>query len=281
MAALRKKEGQTGSNSNYERVKGSHLQPQLMSPGTNECISLRVKVCAYRIIVNEYGSHAQQFEYQRKPKELLVMTIEIGNGQKDTIHVFENDDPNDLAYNFCEKHNLDSTIVFPLSQNIYTNMEQVINERVELLNRYATEHTSPQQNGPILERDDEASTYGNGNADNYDTEPPVESVEGSKNGTPYRVSQKYYQRYMYFFKGDKFRPPLYQSSPTYSAGKTPTGFRAQTQAESSKRSKRSKRSKTPDLRDRTSAKLRTNSDHPNDNQLRRSFYNSDKNINGM
>lgn len=35
-----------------------------------------------------------------KKKEILVMTIEIGNGQSGKIHVFENDDPYDLAVKF-------------------------------------------------------------------------------------------------------------------------------------------------------------------------------------
>lgn len=51
------------------------------------------------------------------------MTIEIGDGKKDTVRVFENDDPNVLAKRFCEKHNLNPNIIYPLAQNIYTNME--------------------------------------------------------------------------------------------------------------------------------------------------------------
>jgi hypothetical protein len=66
-------------------------------------------------------------------KELLIMTIEIGDGQQDTLYVYEDDDPYQVAIRFCKRHNLNENIVFPLSQNIYNNMEQVLKERVELL----------------------------------------------------------------------------------------------------------------------------------------------------
>ena len=65
--------------------------------------------------------------------ELLIMTIEIGQGRKDTIHVFEGDEPQDLARAFCSKHNLSPSIVLPLTQNIIANIEQVLTERSEII----------------------------------------------------------------------------------------------------------------------------------------------------
>ena len=83
---------------------------------------------------NQYNDGQGQMAEADGEKELLIMTIEIGDGKKDTVRVFENDDPNELAKRFCEKHNLNHNIIYPLAQNIYTNMEQVLQERLEQLN---------------------------------------------------------------------------------------------------------------------------------------------------
>ena len=74
----------------------------------------------------------QAFEDDIK-KELLIMTIEIGNDQEDTIYVNEDDDPYNVAEKFVNKHNLNQNIISPLSHNIYTNMEQVLKEKLEIL----------------------------------------------------------------------------------------------------------------------------------------------------
>lgn len=87
-----------------------------------------------------------QDEQAKMNGELLIMTIEIGNGRKDTIHVFENDNPEDLAKDFCAKHGLSPSIVFPLTQNIYSNMEQVLNERAEILRDYSNPEQFQQEN---------------------------------------------------------------------------------------------------------------------------------------
>jgi hypothetical protein len=81
-----------------------------------------------------------KYSLDGQEKELLIMTIEIGDGQKDTLRVFENDDPNELAKQFCEKHGLNPNIVYPLAQNIYANMEQVLQERLEALNYGGNEY---------------------------------------------------------------------------------------------------------------------------------------------
>ena len=74
-------------------------------------------------------------------KELLIMTIEIGDGQQDTLYVYEDDDPYSVAHKFVSKHNLNENIISPLSQNIYNNMEQVLKERVELLDQQSLNFT--------------------------------------------------------------------------------------------------------------------------------------------
>ena len=94
---------------------------------------------------SEINTSPQRDAYSTK--ELLVMTIEIGNGNHDTIHVSENDDPADLAKDFCMKHGLSPNIVVPLAQNIYHNIEQVFKDR----------EISSQQEGPIVHDDNKNS----------------------------------------------------------------------------------------------------------------------------
>ena len=66
-------------------------------------------------------------------QELLVMTIDLGDGSKDLLRVHEGEDPFELAMDFCEKHGLSSQLVEPLAQNIYINMEHVLEESVQTL----------------------------------------------------------------------------------------------------------------------------------------------------
>ena len=76
---------------------------------------------------SDSNTSPQKDKYHRK--ELLVMTIEIGNGRQETIHIHENDDPANLAKEFCMLHGLSSSIVVPLAQNIHHNIEQVYKDR--------------------------------------------------------------------------------------------------------------------------------------------------------
>jgi hypothetical protein len=52
--------------------------------------------------LNSQPSKLQQLRETRK--ELLTLTIEIGDGQNETILIYEGDDPNQLANAFAIKH---------------------------------------------------------------------------------------------------------------------------------------------------------------------------------
>jgi hypothetical protein len=41
------------------------------------------------------------------PNEILLVSVEISEGVRDTIRVFESDDPTQLAAEFAVKHGLD------------------------------------------------------------------------------------------------------------------------------------------------------------------------------
>lgn len=97
--------------------------------------------------IDNYQQQHQQSMGQSpdgKSKELLIMTIEIGDGNRDTLRVFEDDDPYELAQRFCQIHQLNPQIVEPLAHNIYANIEKVLEERAQ----GTTETTRVQENEP-------------------------------------------------------------------------------------------------------------------------------------
>lgn len=96
---------------------------------------------------NAQTSTGQKGGKTSQPQELLVMTIDLGDGSKDLLKVFEGEDPYDLAQEFCERHGLNPQLVEPLAQNIYGNMEQVLKESVETLDMCSTS----QYNGTVSE----------------------------------------------------------------------------------------------------------------------------------
>ena len=58
-------------------------------------------------------------------KILLHMTVEIGDGRSDTIHVHEGDDPRVLADEFCQTHDLSVNVVEPLADHIKANISKI------------------------------------------------------------------------------------------------------------------------------------------------------------
>jgi hypothetical protein len=53
--------------------------------------------------------------------EILVVSVEIAEGQRDVIKVYENDDPYKLAADFSLKHGLDSKLERALADHIIEN----------------------------------------------------------------------------------------------------------------------------------------------------------------
>lgn len=57
-------------------------------------------------------------------RELLTMTVEIGDGRQDVIAIHENDNPADLARVFADKHGLDDSLMQSLINLIQENKDQ-------------------------------------------------------------------------------------------------------------------------------------------------------------
>lgn len=66
-------------------------------------------------------------------KALLVMNINVGDGKRHSLPVMEDDDPYDLARRFCQQYGLNDNVIDALAQNIYDNMEQVLQESVNVI----------------------------------------------------------------------------------------------------------------------------------------------------
>jgi hypothetical protein len=54
---------------------------------------------------------------------LLTITVEIGNGQQESILIREDDDPNLLAYEFSQIHGINEQLREILAEQIRANME--------------------------------------------------------------------------------------------------------------------------------------------------------------
>jgi len=62
-------------------------------------------------------------------KELLTITVEIGNGQQASILIREMDDPWMLADQFARQHGVGDALRDLLAEQIKMNIEQVLDER--------------------------------------------------------------------------------------------------------------------------------------------------------
>jgi len=63
------------------------------------------------------------------------MTVDIGDGRSDTVTVKEDDSYVDLAKQFQEKHGLIPGVVEPLAEHIKFNVEKVLKEQAQALNK--------------------------------------------------------------------------------------------------------------------------------------------------
>ena len=64
------------------------------------------------------------------PPVILITTVDIGGGKSDAIELRKGGDPTSAARVFCEKHNLPSHIIAPLTQHILDNLSKAKQVRV-------------------------------------------------------------------------------------------------------------------------------------------------------
>jgi len=85
---------------------------------------------------NQNSSASIQSNKIDRGKELLTITVEIGNGQKEKIIIFENDDPQKISEEFCLKHeiseDLQEIFINQINENINQVKEEIAQEEANL-----------------------------------------------------------------------------------------------------------------------------------------------------
>lgn len=78
-----------------------------------------------------FASSLTEQELVDPGREVLVMNVDLGNGRKDKLVVHEQDNPEELAAEFCRKHGLNERLVRALALNIRGNLDQLADEQRE------------------------------------------------------------------------------------------------------------------------------------------------------
>ena len=83
-----------------------------------------------RTDVNDRYSSPKNKSFSNKDggKELLTITVEIGNGQKENIVIYENDDAQEISDAFWERHSISDELKVIFGNQIAENIIQVKNE---------------------------------------------------------------------------------------------------------------------------------------------------------
>ena len=104
------------NNFDYQPQARANQRPQEQSPGSlmsAHFVDEKSKLSAPTVQQN--ANLDQSLESR---KEILTLTIEIGEGQNDNILIHEGDDPQQLADAFALKHNIGSQLKELLAEQI-------------------------------------------------------------------------------------------------------------------------------------------------------------------
>jgi len=102
-----------------------------------------------------------------KGRKLLIITIELGNGKQEQLTIYENDNPQEVAEEFCNKHHYDR------------DLREIL--------QYQIEHTIFETKSKLLQKE-RSQTFSNDSRD-AELEIPLE-VTYSENDVYNRFSPK-------------------------------------------------------------------------------------------
>ena len=74
----------------------------------------------------------------RRGFEILNITVDIGGGRQDRIIVYENDEPNLVAREFAQRHNLNQKLELALSKNICDLLKDINKEQLLLSSSFSS-----------------------------------------------------------------------------------------------------------------------------------------------
>ena len=98
------------------------------------------------------SKNSLKFDDNKKNEEpVYVMTVELEKGKSENIKIYSNSKPEELAYEFCKKNNLDFSSLSYLTNeilNLVKNIPNIENEKLE----------NNLENDPIEEVDEEYYT---------------------------------------------------------------------------------------------------------------------------
>ncbi|CAI2384299.1 unnamed protein product [Moneuplotes crassus] len=80
---------------------------------------------------NREGYFAAQDFNEPEEKELLTITVEIGNDQQENIVIMEGETANEVAERFCNKYDMNDELRLLFTEQIEQNIEQALNEMNE------------------------------------------------------------------------------------------------------------------------------------------------------
>ena len=88
-----------------------------------------------------YTSTATTKTSRRRIKPIVVMNINIGNGEKAEIQIFEGNNPSEVARNFCQSYNLPPSLIQILTDNITTQVNNYYKLREQKMQKFSTSPT--------------------------------------------------------------------------------------------------------------------------------------------
>lgn len=160
----------------------------------------------------EPDDYYSRFENKKEERsEVLVMTLDIGQNKQENLKLYEDDDPIQVALDFCTRHGFSRQVFEFLSQNISENLEVALRERSELLaekdSKEAFKEREPNQlnwsrkkhekyidgvedctEEPEEEEDDYESEKHISNSNGYEAPPKIDERDGSSHGNGWGTS---------------------------------------------------------------------------------------------
>lgn len=82
--------------------------------------------------IPEENEHDNSYESKHKGIELLILTVDLGNGVQDNIVIHEHDEANALASKFCKLHGLNAEYQKTLAQQIEEQIERLLGEQRDI-----------------------------------------------------------------------------------------------------------------------------------------------------
>ena len=96
-----------------------------------------------------YKSESQK----RLPKPIVIMNIEIGNGKSEELYIFEDDEPYEVAENFCHRNNLVTKVIGILAKNIEIQVKNFYIRKEKKSQKMPIQGNSTHNSAPKLSKE--------------------------------------------------------------------------------------------------------------------------------